>query len=146
MQRRTLLGGAAVGGLAGLGISAYRAAPTFWRQFSAEMSRPILPPPKRPNPKSWPDRGLHAAWLGHTTMLLKIDGATIVTDPVFSDRVGLNLGPVTLGLKRMVAPPLKLNQLPDIDLVLVSHAHMDHLDQPSLRALESKRRPVIMAA
>ncbi|HWQ53068.1 MAG TPA: MBL fold metallo-hydrolase [Bryobacteraceae bacterium] len=145
MRRRTLLGGAGVASLAGLGAMAYRAAPSFWKQFSEELGRPILDPPERPNPRAWPDRGLFAAWIGHATVLLKVDGFTILTDPVFSDRVGLNLGPVTLGLKRLVSAPVRLRELPDLDLVLLSHAHMDHLDIPTLRALESKRTTVITA-
>jgi len=142
--RRTLIGGAV--GLTGLGTLAYRAAPGFWQQYGRELGRPIVPPADRPHPKSWPDHGLHAAWLGHSTVLIKIDGTTILTDPVFSDRAGLNLGPVTLGLKRLTAPALEFSELPKIDLILLSHAHMDHLDVPSLRALESRRTAVITAS
>jgi L-ascorbate metabolism protein UlaG (beta-lactamase superfamily) len=94
----------------------------------------------------WPDAGLHAAWLGHSTVLLKIDGVTIVTDPVFSKRVGLNFGPMTIGLKRLVEPALRVKQMPRPDLILLSHAHMDHFDLPSLRALESKATRVVTAA
>src|SRR5215468_10110146 len=130
MRRRTVVGGVGLAGLAGMGAAAYTAAPMFWRQFSAEMGRSILPAPLTPDPSKWPDRGLYAAWLGHTTVLLKVDGTTILTDPVFSDRVGLNLGPVTLGLKRLVAPAAPLNRLPPVDLILLSHAHMDHFDLP----------------
>ena len=144
MFRRTLIGGAV--GLTGLGTLAYRAAPGFWQQYGRELGRPIVPPADRPHPKSWPDHGLHAAWLGHSTVLIKIDGTTILTDPVFSDRAGLNLGPVTLGLKRLTAPALEFSELPKIDLILLSHAHMDHLDVPSLRALESRRTAVITAS
>jgi L-ascorbate metabolism protein UlaG (beta-lactamase superfamily) len=146
MKRRTLLAGAGTAGLAGLGTMAYRAAPSFWKQFSEELGRPILDPPERPNPRAWPDRGLFAAWIGHATVLLKIDGFTVLTDPVFSDRVGLNLiGSVTLGLKRLVAAPVGMEELPSIDLVLVSHAHMDHMDIPTLRSLEGKGTTVITA-
>ena len=144
MFRRTLIGGAV--GLTGLGTLAYRAAPGFWQQYGRELGRPIVPPADRPHPKSWPDHGLHAAWLGHSTVLIKIDGTTILTDPVFSDRAGLNLGPVALGLKRLTAPALEFSELPKIDLILLSHAHMDHLDVPSLRALESRRTAVITAS
>jgi L-ascorbate metabolism protein UlaG (beta-lactamase superfamily) len=146
MQRRTVLGGVGLTGLAGAGMMAYRAAPAFWKQFSKEMGRPILPAGHTPTPHQWPDRGLFAAWLGHATVLLKVDGTTILTDPVFSDRVGLTLGPLTLGLKRLVAPPLELRQLPPIDLVLLSHAHMDHFDIPTLRALEKRSTRVVTAA
>ena len=79
-------------------------------------------------------------------MLLKIEGVTILTDPVLGDRVGLNIGPVTVGLKRLVAPALRAAQLPRIDLVLLSHAHMDHFDLATLRALESRATTVVTAA
>src|SRR5437867_3520413 len=146
MRRRILIGGAGVTGLAGIGTLVYRAAPTFWRQYAKEIRRPIAHPTLHPDPRAWPDRGLHATWLGHSTVLLKVDGTTILTDPVFSDRVGLNIGPMTLGLKRLVAPPLELRQLPPIDLVLLSHAHMDHFDIPTLRALEKRSTRVVTAA
>ena len=89
---------------------------------------------------------MHAAWLGHSTVLLKLDGTTILTDPVLGDRVGLSFGPMTLGLKRLVAPAMRVHQLPRIDLVLLSHAHMDHFDLPSLRRLESGRTVVVTAS
>jgi L-ascorbate metabolism protein UlaG (beta-lactamase superfamily) len=141
--RRALIGGAA--GATALGVFAYRAAPAFWQQYGREIGRPIVSPPEHPSPEHWPDRGLHVAWLGHSTILLKVDGLTILTDPVFSDRVGLSLGPLTLGLKRLTAPALLQKQVPRPDLVLLSHAHMDHFDIPSLRALESRRVDVITA-
>ena len=146
MRRRTVVGGAGLAGLAGAGIAAYRTAPAFWKQFSKEWHRPILPAPHTPDARRWPDRGLFAAWLGHATVLLKIDGTTILTDPVFSDRVGLSLGPMTLGLKRLVRPAMTVAQLPRIDLVLLSHAHMDHLDLPSLARLENRGTRVVTAS
>ena len=110
----------------------------------------VLPAPEHPNPKAWGDRGLYAAWLGHSTVLLKIDGVTILTDPVFSLRAGIGLGPVTLGLtlglKRLVAPALTVPELPKIDLILLSHAHMDHFDLPSLRRLARRGTAVVTAA
>jgi L-ascorbate metabolism protein UlaG (beta-lactamase superfamily) len=110
----------------------------------------VLPAPEHPNPKAWGDRGLYAAWLGHSTVLLKIDGVTILTDPVFSMRAGIGLGPVslglTLGLKRLVAPALTVPELPKIDLILLSHAHMDHFDLPSLRRLARRGTAVVTAA
>jgi len=125
---------------------AYRTAPTFFKRLSEDRKRTIRAAPHRPNPAQWPDRGLHAAWLGHTTVLLKIDGFTILTDPVLSPRVGLNLGPLTLGIKRLVAPALDFPGLPKIDLILLSHAHFDHFDVPTLRRLESRGTTVVTAA
>jgi L-ascorbate metabolism protein UlaG (beta-lactamase superfamily) len=125
---------------------AYHSAPHYWKRYSANRKRPILPAPARPRPSQWDDRGIHAAWLGHSTVLLKIDGFTILTDPVFSARAGVNCRLFTVGLKRLVEPALTLGELPKIDLVLLSHAHFDHFDIPSLRALENRRTAVITAS
>lgn len=132
-------------GLTGVSTYLYKAAPALWQQMAREALRPIFPAPFRPQPQRWPDKGLYATWLGHSTVLLRLDGFTILTDPIFSNRAGLNLGPLTLGLKRLVAPALGMRQLPRIDLVLVSHAHMDHLDVPSLRRLESRSTSLVMS-
>src|SRR5690349_1612108 len=123
-SRRIVLSTGGVG-VVGAGAMIYQAAPGFWQQYTSELRRPVHPSPKIPDPAKWPDKGLHAAWLGHSTVLLKIDGYTIITDPVFSTRAGLHLGPVTLGVKRLVEPALKIRDLPKMDLVLLSHAHMD---------------------
>src|SRR5260370_15250365 len=116
------------------------------RCIVGDVKRPMLPAPHRPHAHSWPDTGLHAAWLGHTSVLLKIDGMTVLTDPVFSTRAGIGFGPLTLGLKRIVEPALSLAELPKIDLILLSHAHMDHFDIRSLRRLESPATTVVTAA
>ncbi|MFB3779783.1 MAG: MBL fold metallo-hydrolase, partial [Bryobacteraceae bacterium] len=144
LSRRALIGGGLVG-LAGVGVVAYQQAPRFWQQYAREMRRPILPPPAHPRPERWPDHGLHAAWLGHSTVLIKVDGFTILTDPVFSDRAGIYLGILTLGIKRLVAPALDIRRLPPVDLLLLSHAHMDHMDVPSLRRLENPKTAVVLA-
>ena len=122
-------------------IAAFRRSPLA----SLAGRHTILSAPFTPAPRDWPDRGLHAAWLGHSTVLLKLDGVTVLTDPVFSKRAGIWLGPVTLGLKRLVAPALTLRSLPSIDVILLSHAHMDHFDVPSLRRLANRRTTIITA-
>jgi L-ascorbate metabolism protein UlaG (beta-lactamase superfamily) len=121
-----------------------RAAPAFFREISKEYKRESVPAPNRPNLR-WPEKGLHAAWLGHSTVLLSLDGFTILTDPVFSTRVGINLGPLTVGIKRLVDVAAPLTDLPQVDLILLSHAHMDHFDLPSLRHLEHSRTHVVTA-
>jgi L-ascorbate metabolism protein UlaG (beta-lactamase superfamily) len=122
------------------------AAPEFFRRVQRERKRPVGPAPFVPYPKKWPDAGLHAAWLGHSTVLLKIDGFTILTDPVLGNRCGVRVGPMTVGLKRLVAPALLRPQLPHIDLILLSHAHFDHFDLPTLRGLERSGTAVVTAS
>lgn len=143
MLTRTLRGSGL--NLSGLGTLARQSAPRFWERFQQDRKRPIVSAPFRPDFSRWTDKGIYAAWLGHSTVLLRIDGINIITDPVLQSRVGLNLGPITFGLKRLVAPALKVPELPRIDLILLSHAHMDHFDLPTLRSLESKETRVITA-
>ncbi len=112
------------------------------RELVAETRRPVLEPMLTPNPHSWRENALTAAWLGHSTVLLNFYGVTILTDPVLLRRVGANTFLGTIGAKRLVAPALRPNELPAIDLVLLSHAHMDHLDPATLRQLPGRPRVV----
>ena len=77
------------------------------------------------------------SWIGHASFLIRLDGVTILTDPIFSERAS----PVRFfGPKRLHAPRLTLDDMPPIDMVVISHAHYDHLDMPSLRQLPNKER------
>ncbi len=143
VKRRVVLGAA---GLAGAGAALYNVAPFFWHRLVEDMQRDILPASNRPDPSKWSDQGIYGAWLGHTTVLLKVDGTTILTDPVLNDRIGLSLGPMTLGIKRLTAPALAMNRLPKVDLILLSHAHFDHFDIPTLRDLEHWQTSVVTAS
>ena len=125
---------------------AMRAGPIFVRRLSEDSKRIVKPAPRVPHIKGWPREGLRAAWIGHSTVLISIDGFTILTDPVFSTRVGIGIGPFVLGMKRLVDPAVKFSDLLVPDLILLSHAHMDHLDRPSLRKLENRATTVITAA
>jgi L-ascorbate metabolism protein UlaG (beta-lactamase superfamily) len=130
------------GSLAGF---VFQAMPIFWRRMSEDRKRPIKAPPLVPGISAWRGEGVHAAWIGHSTVLISVDGFTILTDPVFSARIGIKIGPFTAGLKRLVDPAVDPLELPVPDLILLSHAHMDHLDRPSLRKLENLRTSVITA-
>jgi L-ascorbate metabolism protein UlaG (beta-lactamase superfamily) len=112
------------------------------RELVAETRRPLLRPRFRPAPYTWSTNTITAAWLGHSTVLLNFYGLTILTDPVLRNRVGANTCLGTVGAKRFIAPALTVSQLPPIDLVLLSHAHMDHLDCATLRALPGSPRVV----
>ena len=85
---------------------------------------------------SWPDNSLTIANLGHATLLMNFFGTRVITDPTLFSHVGMSIGSIlTIGPKRFVDPPLTPARLQHIDLILITHAHMDHLDLPSLKAL-----------
>ncbi len=99
----------------------------------------------KPRPATWSDGGITISWIGHSTFLINLEGSLILTDPIFSQKAGVSLlGLATVGLPRLVPAALALKELPPLDLVLVSHAHMDHYDLPTLGRL-STEVPVIMA-
>src|SRR5258706_1088367 len=121
------------------------AGPILWQRLSEDRKRPVKPSPRIPRIADWSRKGVQATWIGHSTVLIRLDGFTILTDPVFSARIGIRIGTFTLGMKRLVHPAVHFPQLPVPDLILLSHAHMDHLDRPSLRKLENLRTSVITA-
>jgi L-ascorbate metabolism protein UlaG (beta-lactamase superfamily) len=83
-----------------------------------------------------------AAWLGHSSVLLNFYGLTILTDPALRSRIGASTALGTIGPRRLIAPALRPEQLPPIDLVVISHAHMDHLDFATLRRLPGSPKVV----
>src|SRR5262245_15027910 len=97
-----------------------------------------------PDLRNWENHQLAAVWIGHATVLLRFAGLTIITDPVMFNRVGVGFGLFTGGPRRHFAPALSIRQLPKLDLILLSHAHFDHLDRPTLSRL-NKNVPVISA-
>src|SRR5438552_4035293 len=105
---------------------------------------PPSKPAFMPDLSNWNKHNLAAAWIGHATVLLRIGGMNVLTDPVLSTRIGVGMGLFTCGPRRFVAPALSLKQLPRLDLILISHAHFDHLDRPTLSRLP-KTIPVITA-
>lgn len=96
------------------------------------VGRPSKPVPLRtPQPASRSDE-LAVTWLGHASALLEIDGAIVLLDPVWSQRCS----PCTvLGPRRMHPVPVALQDLPQLDAVLISHDHYDHLDLPTVQTL-----------
>lgn len=87
-----------------------------------------------------PETGLRVTRIGHSTLLVEIDGVRILTDPVWSTRIS----PVAFaGPKRFHPPPAPLSALPPLDAVLVSHDHYDHLDRSTIRALARGDVPFI---
>ncbi|MGG1401570.1 MBL fold metallo-hydrolase [Bacillus salipaludis] len=67
-------------------------------------------------------------WIGHSTFLIQMNGVNILTDPVWAKRMGFQ--------KRLTEPGISLEDMPDIDIVVISHGHYDHLDFPTLKKLK----------
>lgn len=67
-------------------------------------------------------------WIGHSTFFIQMNGMNMITDPVWANRMGLQ--------KRLTAPGISLNDLPEIDVVFISHGHYDHLDFPTIKSLK----------
>lgn len=83
--------------------------------------------------KTPPQTGLRVTWLGHSTMLVEIDGVKVLTDPMWGERAS----PVEwVGPRRWYEPLLPLQQVPPIDVVVISHDHFDHLNYPTLSAMK----------
>jgi L-ascorbate metabolism protein UlaG (beta-lactamase superfamily) len=78
-------------------------------------------------------------WVGHSTLLVQLDGVNILTDPTWSLRVGPWSG--RLGVRRFTPPGIAFDDLPPIDLVLISHDHYDHLDEATVRRLARAFNP-----
>src|ERR687886_1021080 len=122
---------------------ARRFAGKFVRDRLQERRVPMLPAPHKPRPSEWSDERLTVAWLGHATVLINFYGTWLLTDPALRARVGVRVGGVTLGPRRLVRPALTVRELPALDAVLVSHAHMDHCDLGTLRRLPRRTRAVV---
>jgi L-ascorbate metabolism protein UlaG (beta-lactamase superfamily) len=114
----------------------------FFQERLSEIARPVLTPNQKPNISEWNDSRLVFCWLGHSTVLIRFFGLNILTDPILFPRIGLHMGIGTIGPKRFVQIPLSMNELPEIHLILISHAHLDHLDIPSLKCFSSTAKVV----
>jgi L-ascorbate metabolism protein UlaG (beta-lactamase superfamily) len=87
-----------------------------------------------------PGSGLRATWLGHSTVLIEIDGRRVLTDPVWGPRASPSR---LVGPKRFQPVPVALRALPPIDVVVISHDHYDHLDYPTIRQLRKSAVPIV---
>ncbi|HUI40440.1 MAG TPA: MBL fold metallo-hydrolase [Terriglobia bacterium] len=107
--------------------------PGPWRRWI-----PSVPGPK-PVPRTGPGE-LRVTFVGHSTVLLQVEGLNVLTDPIWSDRAS----PVSwAGPRRHRAPGLRLEDLPPIDVLFISHDHYDHLDAPTLRRLCHAHQPAV---
>src|SRR5712671_4493584 len=106
-----------------------------WAVLDRLAGRRRRSPDRAEVPVVEPDRALlstpasspRVTWLGHASFLVQVDGASLLVDPVFSERIARVI-------RRNVPAPLSARELPRIDATLVTHNHYDHLDTPSVRA------------
>lgn len=128
----------------GAGSAEFMGRITFLRQMFFDGRGPPVPSPTRPDPGRWTDDAITGSCLGHATVVLNFLGVTVLTDPVFSTRVGPGLAPFILGPKRFIRPALLPREFPAPDVIVLSHAHFDHFDLGSLRKF-SRATPVVTA-
>jgi L-ascorbate metabolism protein UlaG (beta-lactamase superfamily) len=118
----------------------------FWRQLTGSDGRPTWPDSvhvaaSKPAARVAGER-MVATWIGHATVLVQTQGLNILTDPVYAEHAG----PFGFGPKRVAAPGVAFDDLPKIDLVLVSHNHYDHLDKATLKRLWVRDKPAIVTS
>jgi len=105
------------------------------RWYKPSDIRPGAPPPRS-------SEQLRVTFINHTTFLLQLNGINILTDPIWSERAS----PLSwAGPRRFRPPGIRFDDLPPIDLVLLSHDHYDHMDMPTLRRLQMRFGPTIYA-
>ena len=101
--------------------------------FNSNQTKPdgLLPEDRNPNLVAFQqsDKVMKFIWLGHSTILLSIDGKVILIDPIFSDHAA----PIPIAAKRFQPPAIQLDDLPPIDHIIISHDHYDHLDMETVK-------------
>jgi L-ascorbate metabolism protein UlaG (beta-lactamase superfamily) len=127
------------------GLRDANAAPPTLSEFlcGGERRVPREPLPSCDPREVWskrPGSGFRATWLGHSTVLIEIDGYRVLTDPVWGPRASPSQ---LVGPKRFQPVPIALRSLPPIDVVVVSHDHYDHLDYPTIRVLAQLEIPFV---
>lgn len=118
---------------------------TFWNYF---FNKPVDAVPKKLlpsdpyNPDLWSEQqDLKFSWLGHATFLIKLDNIIILTDPMFSQRAG-SFG--WLSPKRYSKTITSTKLMPELDVVLITHNHYDHLDEDSIKEISSKTKHFVV--
>lgn len=104
--------------------------------FAYEIQHPVHPPTARlKSPEDLSNHKVWAGWIGHSTVLLSISGTLVLTDPNFSSRIKI--------ARRVVALPIEPEEIRNLHIILLSHAHYDHLDVSSLKRLPKEALMVI---
>jgi L-ascorbate metabolism protein UlaG (beta-lactamase superfamily) len=112
--------------------------------FGREARRPPRPLPAIDPRDGWArtiDSGFRATWLGHSTVLLELDGTRVLTDPVWSDRIS-PFGPAAP--RRFQPVPIPVTAVPELDAIVISHDHFDHLDHDTIVSLTDRATPFVV--
>jgi L-ascorbate metabolism protein UlaG (beta-lactamase superfamily) len=105
------------------------------KNIAYESRHPIQPPASKLKAFPRDNPGIHVGWVGHSTVLLSFYGTLILTDPNFSHRIVI--------ARRVVDLPIKPDEIKELDFVLISHPHYDHLDVPSLKRLPKESSVIV---
>ncbi|MGN6268907.1 MAG: MBL fold metallo-hydrolase [Sphingomonas sp.] len=118
----------------------------LWRYLTNRDKRPEWPTHIAVTPGKPPARvegeAMVATWIGHASVLVQTQGLNILIDPVWSEHAG----PFGLGPKRVTEPGVRFDDLPKIDVVLVSHNHYDHMDRTTLERLWERDKSLIVTS
>jgi L-ascorbate metabolism protein UlaG (beta-lactamase superfamily) len=128
----------AKGGRAGFMVSRVlgkTGAPPWPDTVAVTPAKPKLLPPLQPGE-------MRAIWIGHATVLIQTPEINIITDPIWANRAG----PFGFGPARVTAPGVALDDLPKIDVVVVSHNHYDHMDLDTVGKLWARDKPLIVTS
>ncbi len=118
----------------------------LFRYITGSDARPAWPDkvrvtPVKPEARVEGER-MVATWVGHATWLIQTNGLNILTDPIWAD----TSGPFGIGPRRVAEPGIRFEDLPKIDVVLVSHDHYDHMDLGTLQRLWKRDQPLILTS
>ncbi len=105
------------------------------KNIAYEIRHPVQAPAAKLHPFPKGNPGIHAGWIGHSTILISFSGVSILTDPNFSHRIKI--------ARRVVGLPIDPEEIKDLDIILISHAHYDHLDLASLKRLPKQSLLVV---
>lgn len=119
-----------------LALSGALISPLFLN--SKTKAEPTIKLNHKPEPQLWDKNSLTLSWIGHSTVLINLFGKWILTDPVLFERIGIYFLGTSYGPTRISPPALKVEEFPMPDIILLSHAHMDHMDYPTLKYFAKK--------
>ena len=128
-----------------VGCNAYQRKLFKWNMLSSTPYYQVDSSDTLRDPNAWSDEAFTVGWVGHATVLINVYGTTILTDPVLLKRLAPPYlgGQRNLGIRRITECPCEFEDLPPIDLVLLSHAHHDHWDTASLKFFDDSTDAII---